>query len=84
METNIGIMLKLSWPSSVIDDVEITHLPINLTYPSLNLWEESSPNLTQEAMKFHNLLSLPHLLIKQIAKKEPSIDYPQSHIVILA
>jgi hypothetical protein len=32
-------------------------------------------------MKFYNLLSLPHLFVRRIVKKEPLIDYPQSHIV---
>jgi hypothetical protein len=67
----------------VIDDVEVAHLPINLTNSSPNLQEEiqSSPNLTQKAMKFHNLLSLPHLRTRLTIEKKPLVNYSQSHIV---
>jgi hypothetical protein len=55
----------------VIDDVEVAHLPTNLVDPSFKLQEKiySSPNLTQEAMTFHNFLSWSHLLVKQIPKR---------------
>ncbi len=68
----------------MIDDVEVAHLSINLTNSNLNLQEEiqSSPNLTQEAMRFHNLLSLPHLPTKQTIGKKSLINYSQSHVVI--
>ncbi len=63
----------------VIDNVEVAHLLINLINSSHNLQEEiySSPNLTQEAMRFHNLRSLPHLLTRQTIGKEPLVNYSQ-------
>ncbi len=33
-------------------------------------------------MNLHDLLSLPHLHLRQIAGKEPLINYSQSHIMI--
>jgi len=41
----------------------------------------SLPNLTQEAMKLHNLLSLPRLPARCTRGKKPLIDYSQSHVV---
>jgi len=40
------------------------------------------PNLTQEFMKVHNLLLLPHLPARHTNGKEPLIDYFQSHFAI--
>jgi hypothetical protein len=59
----------------MINDVEVAQLLINLTNLNPNLQEEipSSPNLTYEVMKFHNLLSLPHLLAK-INNREKTIS----------
>jgi hypothetical protein len=42
---------------------------------------QSPPNLTQEATRLHNLLSLLHLPIRRTRGKEPLIDYSQSHVV---
>jgi hypothetical protein len=33
-------------------------------------------------MKLHNLFSLPHLHVRQIASKEPLMNYSQSHVMI--
>jgi hypothetical protein len=35
-------------------------------------------------MKMHLLLSLPHLFVKQIRRKEPLLDYSQSHVMTSA
>jgi hypothetical protein len=42
---------------------------------------QNLPNLTQEAMRLHNLLSLPYLPTRHIRGKEPLDDYFQSHVV---
>ncbi len=39
------------------------------------------PNLIQESMRMHNLISLPLLLARHTKGKEPLIDYSQSHVV---
>jgi len=69
----------------VIDDVEVVRLPINLTHPSLNIQKkiQNSPNRTQEAMRFHNLLSLPHFHAKQTTKRKALVDYSQFHVFTL-
>ncbi len=43
---------------------------------------QSLPNLTLEAMRLHNLLSLPYLPTRCIRGKETLDDYFQSHVVI--
>jgi hypothetical protein len=42
---------------------------------------QSPPNLNQEAMRLHNLLSLLHLRTRRARGKKPLIDYSQSHVV---
>jgi hypothetical protein len=42
---------------------------------------QQSPNLTQESMRMHNLMSLPCLPIRHTKGKEPLVDYSQSHVV---
>jgi hypothetical protein len=39
------------------------------------------PNLIQESMRMHNLMSLPCLLARHTKGKEPLVDYSQSHVV---
>jgi len=48
--------------------------------PKLVQETQSPPNLTQEAMRLHNLLSLLDLPIRHIRGKEPLIDYSRSHL----
>jgi hypothetical protein len=59
---------------------------VNLYEITFELVQEtqSPPNLIQEAMRLHNLLSLPHLPIRCTRGKEPLIDYFQSHVVTSA
>jgi replicative DNA helicase len=38
------------------------------------------PNVTQETMRMHNLLSLPQLIAKQTKGKEPLVDYSKSYV----
>ncbi len=56
---------------------------VNLDEVILKLVQEiqNPPNPTQEAMRLHNLLSLPHLPPKHIRGKDPLIDYSWSHVV---
>ncbi len=84
MEQKHRYYVEMFHSPCLINDAKITQLPINLTDPSPNLHEEiqNSPNLTYEAMRFHNLLSLPHLLVRQTIEKKPFVDYSQSQIVI--
>jgi hypothetical protein len=39
------------------------------------------PNVTQETMRMHNLLSLPQLIAKQSKGKKPMVDYSKSHVI---
>jgi hypothetical protein len=54
---------------------------LNEVTPKLVQETQSPPNLIQEAMRLHNLLSLPHLLVRHIRGNEPLVDYYQSHVV---
>jgi len=48
----------------------------------IGVGDQSPPNLNQEAMRLHNLLSLPHLLTRHTRGKEPLVDYSRSHVVM--
>jgi hypothetical protein len=52
--------------------------------PKLVQETQNPPNLIQETMRLHNLLSLPHLLIRCTRGNEPLVDYYQSHVVTFA
>ncbi len=56
---------------------------VNLDEVTLELVQETHnpPNVTQEAIKLNNLLSLLHLHAMHTRGKKPLVDYSQSHVV---
>ncbi len=56
---------------------------VNLDQDNIKMLQETQfplPNLTQESMSLHNLLSLPHLLAKLTKGEKPLLITPR-HIV---